>query len=164
MCCGRRRTGAIAAPACVPGHVIIPGRDLTCLSGKDGKWAWSVPGHLETSALTLSPSAAYTGLQRAVKDDTAAEGQAFTYAAVNPDDGRIIWERVFPAEVRAGAAVTAHSVYVTCWDDALYCLERDTGAIRWRLPVSLNRWCPTPLLSGDRMVLCFQNKMMCIGQ
>ena len=30
------RPGAKVAPACVPGHVIIPGRELTCLSGKDG--------------------------------------------------------------------------------------------------------------------------------
>lgn len=162
-----QRVGAIAAPACIPGRVIIPARELTCLSGKNGAWAWSVPGHLETSALTLSPSAAYTGLQRAVKDASLAagsEGQAYTYAAVNPDDGQLIWERAFPAELRAGASVTTHSVYVTCWDDALYCLNREDGVVRWRLPLALKKWSPTPLLASDRMFVCFQNKLVCIGQ
>ncbi len=148
------------APSACGGRVIVPGREITCLSAANGAWAWTVPGHLDNSSLTATPDALYTGLQHNASAEAPA---ANVYAAIQPLSGKILWERTFAGEVHAGAAVTNQSVYVTCWDDALYALNRSTGEQLWRLPLTLNRWSPTPLMAADRMLVCFQNKIYCIG-
>ena len=158
-----QNAGAKMSPVSNGGRVIVPGKDIISLGAANGAWGWSLPGHLENAAVTVTPDALLTGLQRASSDDANPNGSAFTYAAINPLNGKILWERAFPAEVRAGSAVTNTSVYLTCWDDGLYCLDRATGATIWRMPLPLSRWSPTPLLASDRMLVCFQNKIYCIG-
>jgi RNA polymerase sigma factor (sigma-70 family) len=158
-----QNAGAKMSPVSSGGRVIVPGKEITSLGAANGAWGWSLPGHLENAAVTVAPDALLTGLQRSSPDEANPNGSAFTYAAIDPANGKIQWERAFPAEVRAGAAVTNNYVYLTCWDDGLYCLDRATGANVWRLSLPLNRWSPTPLLAPDRMLVCFQNKIFCIG-
>jgi RNA polymerase sigma factor (sigma-70 family) len=143
----------ICTPISYGDGALIPNGELVRMSGSNGASRWRMPGRSAEGGMTLSGSRVFTGM-----------AQKNGLAAVNVETGHIAWTHEFPAEVKGGAAATPRSIYTVCADDKLYCLERRDGSVRWQIPVSLNKWTPTPLVSADRVFLCFQNKIMCLGE
>jgi outer membrane protein assembly factor BamB len=143
----------ICTPISYGDGALIPSGELVRMSGSNGASRWRTPGRGAECGMTLSGSRVFTGM-----------AQKNGFAAVNVETGHVAWTHEFPAEVKGGAAATPRSVYTVCADDKLYCLERRDGSVRWQIPVALNKWTPTPLVSANRVFLCFQNKIMCLGE
>jgi RNA polymerase sigma factor (sigma-70 family) len=149
MLWSQSRSGLGAALAYNDG-ALVPSGELVRVSGNDGGSRWRVSGR-GSCGVTLSGTRAFTALAQNA------------FAAVSVETGRVMWSQKFPAEIK-GHAAAPRSIYAVSQDDTLTCLERRDGSVRWKLPVALNKWTPTPLMTSDHVYLCFQNKIICFGE
>jgi len=133
------------------GVVVVPVHGLDCLSPSNGVARWSIKGGSNDYDLKADRGIIYTSLDS-------------YFAAIRADTGAIVWKRPFSRPVRGGAALDGETVYLTCWDDSLYCLDTRDGRVLWRYPVALKEWAPTPLLAERSVLICLQDRILCIGQ
>src|SRR5262249_23652280 len=85
------------------------------------------------------------------------------FVAANPRTGEIAWRKEFPGELRGGPLVTARSVYLACWDGNLYRIDRKDGAVVWKRDLGLGHWAAILTVARDRLYLCFEDKLVCVG-
>jgi outer membrane protein assembly factor BamB len=54
----------------------------------------------------------------------------------NAADGKPVWEAKLPRSVHTPLAADALFVYAACRDGSVYCFNRQSGAVRWSVPLA----------------------------
>ncbi len=71
-----------------------------------------------------------------VEEDTPAEAApGGAVVSANAADGKTAWEAKLPRSVHTPLAADALFVYAACRDGSVYCFNRQTGAVRWSVPL-----------------------------
>ena len=151
-------------PAVLGDSVLIPSHSLSCLSAKDGNEIWTLRGGPMDSKPVIRDGIVYTPYPQHQPDDPRSMTYVPTFVAADVKTGRILWQRMFPKEVRSDPLVTSQSVYVTCWDEHLYRLDRSNGQVVWKLHFDLKQWAPSPIEWRGRLFLIFRDKIICVGE
>lgn len=99
------------------------------------KWAYKMGNSVTTDPISAGPSVVTT--------DATGEVNLF-----NPVSGGIIWEYNTWGRISVKPAASELLLYVASEDQTLYCLERTTGKVRWKLPTS-NPLLQSPVALGD---------------
>jgi outer membrane protein assembly factor BamB len=152
----------------------LPGHGLRAVSLKDGSTVWERRGAPAAFGPTLQDGVLYAPLAQPAEEVNMSPGESVgtlrhlpqyvpTYVALDPANGRELWERAFPNEVRAGTHARDR-IYLVCWDGHLYSLDRRDGSTRWKIPLDFGDWAPTPMVWKGRLILAFKRRVVAIGE
>ena len=121
------------SPVFSEGVLVVPssGDSVTALDAKSGRFLWFYR-RPRGAGMTVSGSAGVAvsaGRVVAAFSDGAVVTLAF-------DDGRVVWERVFPSktsfvDIDATPVVVGEGVFVASFEGAVYSLSLLDGAVRW---------------------------------
>ncbi|MSP12651.1 MAG: zinc-ribbon domain-containing protein [Chloroflexi bacterium] len=133
----------VRPPLATQNHLFIGGDTgaLYALRASDGQVLWS---NTTPSRQVLCGPGAFDGTYIYV-----ASGQ--TVMALQPGDGRLIWQTQLPGRVSTGPLVVDSQVIVACDDGMLWGIDRTSGQLRSQF--NLERRIEAPLSSYGRFIL-----------